>query len=94
MPDFAATLQQFGLAGGILFVFYTLMRQVVDHFIHTVEAKDAQMKQVTDMFMNTINVHMIRTTETVDRLDRNIEKNTDAIERMNSFCNTHIKQNS
>jgi hypothetical protein len=83
MGDMVSIMQQFGLAGGILFVFYTLMRQVVDHFIHTVEQKDAQMKQVTDTFMTTINVHMLRTSETVDRLDRTLEKNTQAVDRLN-----------
>ncbi len=77
--DITTFFLQFGVAGGVLFVFYMLMKQIVAHFIRAIESKDRLAQEMANEFTKTVNDHLMRNTAA-------IERNTVVLNGLAQFC--------
>lgn len=77
--DITTFFLQFGVAGGVLFVFYMLMKQIVAHFIRAIESKDRLAQEMANEFTKTVNNHLVNNTAA-------IERNTVVLNGLAQFC--------
>ncbi len=77
--DITTFFLQFGVAGGVLFVFYMLMKQIVAHFIRAIESKDRLAQDMANEFTKTVNNHLVNNTAA-------IERNTVVLNGLAQFC--------
>lgn len=80
-------LQQFGISGGMLFVFYVLMKRVVEYFIASNERCEKSIEIITSKFVDTIDNHIAKNTDAV-------EKNTDVLHGLATFCQAQSKKHN
>ena len=77
--DITTFFLQFGVAGGVLFVFYMLMKQIVAHFIRAIESKDRLAQEMANEFTKMVNNHLVNNTAA-------IERNTVVLNGLAQFC--------
>lgn len=73
MEELAGIVQQFGIGAGALAICYLLGKEIVKHFVKTIETKDEQLMVLGEKFNATTERHIDAVSKLTGSIDRNTE---------------------
>lgn len=84
-------IQNFGIGAAMVVVFSVFLNKVTDHFIKTIQSKETAQTEMARSFSETVNDHMAKHTESIDRLNSALNENTSALRACYRFGDKRVE---